>query len=94
MRKSYIESNKQKIEDYENLYNEVKIDNIKRKMEQGYFDNWEVYDLSIFRVFLDSCILLFNKEKFDDEKIKKEKIKEGKKEIIEEKNLLIWEIIL
>ena len=39
MTKSYIENNKQKIEDYENLYNEVKIDNIKRKMEQGYFDN-------------------------------------------------------
>ena len=53
-----------------------------------------MYYLCIFRVFLDSCILLFNKEKFDDEKIKKEKIKEGKKEIIEEKNLLIWEIIL
>ena len=88
MTKSYMENNKQKIEDYENLYNEVKIDNIKRKMEQGYFDNWEVYDLSRFRVFLDSCILLFNKEKLDDEKIKKEKIKEGKKEIIEEKKFV------
>ena len=47
-----------------------------------------MYDLSRFRVFLDSCILLFNKEKFDDEKIKKEKIKEGKKEIIEEKKFV------
>lgn len=62
----YIENNFKIISLYESLYNDrFDIDEIKEKINKGIFKNYHTADLYRFRIFLDSCLLMFNKEKME-----------------------------
>lgn len=61
---SYLKNNYILIEKYKGLYkNGINIDDIIEKFRKGELLKASVYDYSRFRVFIDSCMLLFNREK-------------------------------
>lgn len=61
----YLENNIKFIKKYESYYEEeFNIDKIKQDIINGKLDE-NLLDLSRFRIFLDSCVLLFNKEKLE-----------------------------
>ena len=67
---SYLKNNLELIMNYENFYkDEFDIDSIKKKLVDKKID-FKLHDLYRFRVFLDSCVLLFNKEKFENQYFK------------------------
>lgn len=67
---SYLKNNLELIMKYENFYkDEFDIDAIKNNLVEKKID-FELKDLYMFRVFLDSCVLLFNKEKFEKQYFK------------------------
>ena len=62
----YILNNFNMIKIYSDLYTEgMDIEMIKKKIFNGEFDNISLNDLYRFRIFLDSSMLLFNKEKLE-----------------------------
>lgn len=68
----YIKNNYNMIKMYNSFYElGIDIEGIKRKINEGYFDNIHINDLYRFRIYLDSCLLLFNKEKVENEYLKK-----------------------
>lgn len=67
----YLQNNYNMIKMYRKLYkDEMSIDHIKYKILEGEFDNIPLSDFYRFRVFLDSCLLLFNKEKIEKDYFK------------------------
>ena len=65
--KEYFLNNQKMIELYEKLYEkEINISDIKNKLFTGYFDRWDVKDFSLFRIFLNGCMLLINKDLMKD----------------------------
>jgi len=65
----YIINNKKLIQKYEDLYKEkLCFENIKEKILHGYFDDINIESLSRFRIFLDTCLFLFNNEKIHHHK--------------------------
>ncbi|ASS39940.1 hypothetical protein [Fusobacterium sp. oral taxon 203] len=60
----YIINNKKLIQKYEDLYKEkLCVENLKEKIIQGYFNDINGESFSRFRIFLDTCIFLFNNER-------------------------------
>lgn len=67
---NYLKKNLELIMKYESFYKEqFDIDSIKNNLLEGRI-NIVLKDLYRFRVFLDSCVLLFNKEKFENKYFK------------------------
>lgn len=67
----YLRNNYNMIARYKNLYkDEMNIEHIKDKILSGEFNNIPLGDFYRFRVFLDSCLLLFNKEKIENDYFK------------------------
>lgn len=60
------------INKYQTLYsNGLDIDDVIEKIGKNYFGELNITDLVRFRVFLDSAILLFNREKLEKDYFKK-----------------------
>lgn len=65
---NYIQNNYNMIKIYRALYEkDMNINDIKKKIFDGYFDDIPLVDCYRFRIYLDSCLLLFNKEKVEKE---------------------------
>lgn len=63
---NYLNNNILLIDEYEKLYfDEINIDRVIEKFRNNEFDNYSGFDYGRFRVFIDSCLLLFNKEKLN-----------------------------
>ena len=63
---NYLNNNILLINEYEKLYlNGISINDIISKFHSGGFNNYSAFDYGRFRVFIDSCLLLFNKEKLN-----------------------------
>ena len=66
---NYLNNNILLINEYEKLYfDEINIDRVIEKFRNNEFDNYSGFDYGRFRVFIvfiDSCLLLFNKEKLN-----------------------------
>lgn len=66
--KDYILRNRKMLEFYSNLYkDEINITKVKDKLLSGEFDNLNVKNFSLFRVFLTGVSLLTNKETMEEE---------------------------
>ena len=66
--KDYILSNKKMLEFYSNLYkDEINITKVKDKLSSEEFDDLNVKNLSLFRIFLTGVFLLTNKETMEEE---------------------------
>lgn len=64
---NYINNNLILIKEYQNLYfQEINIDKIIEKFRTGEIIKHNGFDYGRFRVFIDSCLLLLNKEKLND----------------------------
>ncbi|MEX5398127.1 SEC-C domain-containing protein [Streptococcus sp. ZJ93] len=62
--KDYLNNNFEMINFYKKLYqDEVNIDWITRQLTSGFFSSLLLRDLFRYRVFIDSLMLLFNKER-------------------------------
>lgn len=67
----YLNNNLIMINKYQTLYaNGIDIDDVIEKIGKNYFGELNITDLVRFRVFLDSAILLFNREKLEKEYFK------------------------
>lgn len=67
---NYLKNNVELIQFYENYYkNEFNIELIKNDLKEGKVDV-NLNNLYKFRIFLDACIVLFNKEKFENDYFK------------------------
>lgn len=63
---NYLHNNYNFIKFFEEIYKEgCSVDKILKLLNDGYFENLKISDLSRFRVFLDACLLLYNKEKLE-----------------------------
>lgn len=63
---NYLHNNHNLIKFFEEIYKEgCSVDKILKLLDDGYFVNLKISDLSRFRVFLDACLLLYNKEKLE-----------------------------
>ena len=61
---NYLNNNIVLINMYENLYaNGIRIDEIIQMFKKGEFAQYSGFDFGRFRVFVDGCLLLINKEK-------------------------------
>ena len=68
----YFKNNFNIIMLYRNLYAfKFDINEIKEKIFHNFFRNYNITDFFLFRIFLDSCLLLFNKEKMEKSYFKK-----------------------
>ena len=68
----YIENNGDMINFFAEYYNNgVSVDKIVNDINNNKFKELRVFDLSRFRIFLDSCLMVFNKEKLEKEYFKK-----------------------
>lgn len=68
----YLNNNLIMINKYQTLYsNGLDIDDVIEKIGKNYFGELNITDLVRFRVFLDSAILLFNREKLEKDYFKK-----------------------
>ena len=68
----YLNNNLIMINKYQTLYaNGIDIDDVIEKIGKNYFGELNITNLVRFRVFLDSAILLFNREKLERESILK-----------------------
>ena len=64
---NYLNNNLVLISEYQNLYfQEINIDKIIEKFRAGEIIKHNGFDYARFRVFIDSCLLLLNKEKLND----------------------------
>ena len=64
---NYLNNNLVLINEYQNLYfQEINIDKIIERFRTGEIIKHNGFDYGRFRVFLDSCLLLLNKEKLND----------------------------
>ena len=69
--KDYILSNRKMLEFYSNLYkDEINITKVKDKLLSGEFDDLNVKNFSLFRIFLTGVLLLINKETMEEENFK------------------------
>lgn len=60
----YLNNNFKMIDYYQEIYHdEIVIDELINKLNQGQFDNLSIIDLNRFRIFLDAVLLTFNNEK-------------------------------
>lgn len=65
---NYIQNNYNMIKMYNDLYDKgMDIDGVKNIIFDGCFDDIPLCDFYRFRIFLDSCLLLFNKEKIEND---------------------------
>lgn len=63
---NYLNNNIVLINMYENLYaNGIRIDEIIQMFKKGEFAQYSGFDFGRFRVFVDGCLLLLNKEKLN-----------------------------
>lgn len=63
---NYLNNNILLINEYEKLYfDEINIDRVIEKFRNNEFENYSGFDYGRFRVFIDSCLLLLNKEKLN-----------------------------
>lgn len=63
---NYLNNNVMLIDEYERLYSEgIRIDRVIKRFQEDNFDVYTSFDFGRFRVFIDSCLLLFNKEKLN-----------------------------
>ena len=63
---NYLNNNIVLINMYENLYaNGIRIDEIIQMFKKGEFAQYSGFDFGRFRVFVDGCLLLINKEKLN-----------------------------
>ena len=64
---NYLNNNLVLINEYQNLYfQEINIDKIIERFRTGEIIKHNGFDYGRFRVFIDSCLLLLNKEKLND----------------------------
>ena len=64
---SYINNNLVLINEYQNLYlHEINIDKVIERFRTEEIIKHNGFDYGRFRVFIDSCLLLLNKEKLND----------------------------
>lgn len=64
---NYLNNNLVLINEYQNLYfEEINIDKIIERFRTGEIIKHNGFDYGRFRVFIDSCLLLLNKEKLND----------------------------
>ena len=67
----YLQNNQNMIKMYSALYkDEMNIDSVIERLFEGDFDSIPMSNFCRFRVFLDACLLLFNKEKLEEEYFK------------------------
>lgn len=63
---NYLNNNIVLINMYEKLYaNGIKVNDIIQMFREGKFNQYNGFDLGRFRVFIDGCLLLLNREKLD-----------------------------
>ena len=63
----YLHNNYNLIKFYEEIYKKgCSVGEILKLLNDGYFENLRISDLSRFRVFLDACLLVYNKEKLEE----------------------------
>lgn len=66
--KSYFESNFELINYYQKLYRHgVDVSEVISKVEKNEEINLDIQDISRFQIFIDSCLFLWNTEKFEKE---------------------------
>ena len=64
---NYLNNNLVLINEYQNLYfQEINIEKIIERFRTGEIIKHNGFDYGRFRVFIDSCLLLLNKEKLND----------------------------